>query len=46
MTEALKRVIRFAFEEMNYGRVQALHAVENPALGRVTQKPTCHMKVY
>lgn len=38
MTEALKRVIRFSFEDMKINRVQALHFVENPASGRVMQK--------
>lgn len=38
MTEALKRVIRFAFEDMKINRVQASHFVENPASGRVMQK--------
>jgi len=38
MTEAVKRVIRFAFENMNINRVVAIHAVNNPVSGRVMQK--------
>ena len=38
MTEAAKRIIRFAFEDMGINRVFAIHAVENPASGKVMQK--------
>lgn len=37
-TEALSAVIGFFFEEVGVNRVEALHAVENPASGRVMQK--------
>ncbi|WP_195267303.1 GNAT family N-acetyltransferase [Eubacterium sp. 1001713B170207_170306_E7] len=36
--EALSAVIRFFFEEVGANRVEAVHAVENPASGRVMQK--------
>ena len=38
MTEAVKRIIRFAFEEMGLNRVEAVHIPENEASGRVMQK--------
>ena len=37
-TEALKEVIRFAFEEMELSRVVADHMAENPASGAVMRK--------
>ena len=37
MTEALKKVIEFLFEE-GYNKVVLRHSVENPASGRVMQK--------
>lgn len=37
-TEACKEVIRFLFEEVKYNRLEAEHAVQNPASGRVMQK--------
>lgn len=37
MTEALKKVIDFLFEE-GYQKIELRHAVENPASGRVMQK--------
>lgn len=41
-TEAFKKVIQFLFEEVGYNRIQASHAVMNPASGRVMQK--CGLK--
>jgi len=38
MTEAVRRIIRFAFEEMGLNRVEAVHIPENEASGRVMQK--------
>lgn len=38
MTEALKAVIRFVFEECGFNRLEADHSVNNPASGRVMQK--------
>lgn len=38
MTEALKRVLQFAFEELDLNRVGAGYLVENPASGRVMEK--------
>lgn len=38
MTEALCRVIRFCFDELNFQRLESLHSVENPASGRVMVK--------
>lgn len=38
MTEALKRIIKFSFEDMRINRVVAIHAIENPASGKVMQK--------
>ena len=38
MTECAKRVLKFLFEEVGYNRIQATHALENPASGRVMQK--------
>lgn len=37
-TEALSAVIYFAFERVGYNRVEAYHAAENPASGRVMEK--------
>ncbi|ADN02712.1 GNAT family N-acetyltransferase [Spirochaeta thermophila] len=38
MTEALREVVRFLFDEVGVVRVQALHFVGNPASGRVMEK--------
>ena len=35
MTEALRRVIAFGFEELRLNRIEAQHEVDNPASGRV-----------
>lgn len=37
-SEALSAVIRFFFERVGVNRIESLHAVENPASGRVMQK--------
>lgn len=37
-TEALKAMIDFLFKEYNLHRIQAKHAVDNPASGRVMEK--------
>lgn len=42
VTEALQKVIRFLFEEINVNRIEAYHDVRNLASGRVMQK--CGMK--
>lgn len=38
MTEAVRRVIEYVFEERNLNRVYATHFTTNPASGRVMQK--------
>lgn len=38
MPEALKRVIKFLFEEVGFHRIEAKHATENPNSGKVMQK--------
>ena len=38
MTEAVKKVMEFFFEEVGFNRIFAWHASENPASGRVMQK--------
>lgn len=38
MTEALKRVIQFAFEDRDLNRVEAAYHIDNPASGRVMEK--------
>lgn len=38
MTECLRRVIQYCVEELNFNRLEACHAVENPASGRVMKK--------
>ncbi|MFA6308209.1 MAG: GNAT family protein [Clostridia bacterium] len=38
MTEAVKRLIRFSFEEMKLNRIEAVHFIENESSGRVMQK--------
>lgn len=38
MPEALRRLVRFCFEDLGLNRVEAVHAVENGASGRVMQK--------
>ncbi len=35
MTEALRRVVAFGFEELRLNRIEAQHEVDNPASGRV-----------
>ena len=42
VTEALKEIIRFLFEEVDINRIEAYHDIRNPASGRVMQK--CGMK--
>jgi RimJ/RimL family protein N-acetyltransferase len=37
-TEAARRVVRYAFEELKLNRVYAHHMVRNPASGRVVEK--------
>lgn len=41
MTEALRAVIRYAFDGMDLNRVEAQHETTNPASGAVMRK--CHM---
>ncbi|MGA2866497.1 MAG: GNAT family N-acetyltransferase [Verrucomicrobiota bacterium] len=38
VTEAARRVIRYAFEELKLNRIYAHHMVRNPASGRVLEK--------
>ena len=38
MPEALTAVLRYAFEQCGFNRVQAIHDVRNPASGRVMEK--------
>jgi ribosomal-protein-alanine N-acetyltransferase len=38
MTEAVKKVIDFFFNEIGYNRIYTAHAHENPASGKVMQK--------
>ncbi|MEA4832675.1 hypothetical protein SDC9_103462 [bioreactor metagenome] len=38
MTEAVREMIRFAFEELNMNKVSALHDTENITSGKVMQK--------
>lgn len=38
MTEALKAVINYLFEEVGMNRIEARHNTLNPASGRVMQK--------
>jgi ribosomal-protein-alanine N-acetyltransferase len=38
MTEAVKTVIHFFFNEVGFNRISAYHASENPASGKVLQK--------
>lgn len=38
VTEALKEIIRFLFEEVDVNRIEAYHDIRNPASGRVMQK--------
>ena len=42
MTEALERVIRYSFDDMQLHRIEAQHEVDNPASGAVMRK--CGMK--
>ncbi len=37
-TEALKMIIRYAFERMNVNRIEAVHFIGNEASGRVMEK--------
>ncbi|MBQ8160661.1 MAG: GNAT family N-acetyltransferase [Clostridia bacterium] len=41
MTEALERMLKFGFEDLQLHRIEAMHEVRNPASGRVMQK--CRM---
>ena len=38
MTEAVRRVIQYGFEDMSLERINAWHFMQNPASGRVMQK--------
>jgi RimJ/RimL family protein N-acetyltransferase len=38
MSEALKPILRFAFEDLGLNRLYAYHMVRNPASGKVLQK--------
>lgn len=38
MTEALKRIIQFGFQELKLNRIQASYFSDNPASGRVMEK--------
>lgn len=38
MTEAMRVIIRFGFEEMGLNRIEAQHETSNPASGRVMEK--------
>lgn len=38
MTEALKEVVRYLFEEVGFSRLEATHSVSNPASGKVMEK--------
>jgi RimJ/RimL family protein N-acetyltransferase len=38
MSEALKPMLRFAFEDLGLNRLYAYHMVRNPASGKVLQK--------
>ena len=38
MTEALRRVIDYTFEDMEINRIEAQHELDNPASGRVMEK--------
>lgn len=38
MTEALERVIAYAFDSLNLNRVEAIHELDNPASGAVMRK--------
>ncbi len=42
MTEALKAVIKYLFDKVNFNRIQLRHMVDNPASGKVMLK--CGMK--
>ena len=42
MTEALERVIRYTFDDLQIHRIEAQHEVDNPASGKVMLK--CGMK--
>ena len=42
MTEALKAVLRYSFEDFGLNRVEAIHEITNPASGAVMRK--CGMK--
>ncbi len=41
-TEALKEVLRFAFDTLALNRVEAMHELDNPASGRVMRKAGMH----
>ena len=42
MTEALRAVLQYGFDEMNLNRIEAQHETTNPASGAVMRK--CHMQ--
>jgi len=38
MSEACKRVVQFAFEEVGFQKIYSYHHADNPASGKVMQK--------
>ncbi|MDE6274664.1 MAG: GNAT family N-acetyltransferase [Clostridiales bacterium] len=42
MTETLKAVLKFCFEEVGFHRIYSVHSAQNPASGRVMEK--CGLK--
>lgn len=42
MTEALRAIIKYLFDKVNFNRIQLRHMVDNPASGKVMMK--CGMK--
>lgn len=44
MTEALREVLRFGFEDLALNRIEAQHELDNPASGRVMQKAGMKME--
>ncbi len=44
MTEALKRLIRYSFDELHLHRLEACHDVNNPASGCVMEKCGMHLE--
>ncbi|MDI9494699.1 MAG: GNAT family N-acetyltransferase [Bacillota bacterium] len=43
-TEALKAVLKFAFEVVGFNRIESYHSVNNPASGKVMQKAGMKME--